>query len=474
MSLKFKGCGIPKERMLFSGRDLIKLIIPLFLQQALGVLVGTVDSMMVSHAGEAAVSGVSLVNSLDVVLIVFFSSMVGGGAVAVAQALGKKDAQAVCESAKQLLYITTSIATFITVTVLTFRGPLLGLLFGDVEADVMKSASDYFFYVALSFPLLAIIESVGGCFRASGNTRIALYISLMINLINVCGNAIFIYVFELGAKGAALATLMARLIGTVIMLVLVTNKKQTVHVENILRYKPNGAIIKKIVNIGIPNGIENTMFQFGKLLTQALISTMATGVIAANAVGNSICSFQYMTGTACSSAVIAVVGRCNGAGEKEQAKYYSKLMLAINYATLWAVIITTAIFLDPIVSLYNLSDSSREIAKQIIGYHMIVAAVIWPLGFMLPSVFRADGDVRYSLVVSMISMWTFRVAGSYVFALESVSVLKLFSFSGLGMGIMGVWVAMTVDWVCRSSLFLYHFIKKNRQKAAEKEATPCA
>jgi Na+-driven multidrug efflux pump len=164
-----------------------------------------------------------------------------------------------------------------------------------------------------------------------------------------------------------------------------------------------------------------------------------------------------------------VVGRCNGAGEKEQAKYYSKLMLAINYATLWAVIITTAIFLDPIVSLYNLSDSSREIAKQIIGYHMIVAAVIWPLGFMLPSVFRADGDVRYSLVVSMISMWTFRVAGSYVFALESVSVLKLFSFSGLGMGIMGVWVAMTVDWVFRSSLFLYHFIKKNKLKAAEKK-----
>ena len=176
-----------------------------------------------------------------------------------------------------------------------------------------------------------------------------------------------------------------------------------------------------------------------------------------------------MTGTACSSAVIAIVGRCNGAGEKEQAKYYSKLMLAINYATLWGVIITTAIFLDPIVSLYNLSDSSREIAKQLIGYHMIVAAVIWPLGFMLPSVFRADGDVRYSLVVSMISMWTFRVAGSYVFALESVSVLKLFSFSGLGMGIMGVWVAMTVDWVFRSSMFLYHFIKKNKLKTAEKK-----
>ena len=145
MALKLRGCGIPKERMLFSGRDLVKLIIPLFLQQALGVLVGTVDSMMVSHAGEAAVSGVSLVNSLDVVLIVFFSSMVGGGAVAVAQALGKKDAQAVCESAKQLLYITTSIATFITVTVLTFRGPLLGLLFGAAQADVMQSASDYFF-----------------------------------------------------------------------------------------------------------------------------------------------------------------------------------------------------------------------------------------------------------------------------------------------------------------------------------------
>ena len=446
------------SKPLFSGRELAKIIVPLIIQQLLAVLVGAVDTMMVSFAGDAAVSGVSLVNSLDTVLVIFFTSMTAGGSVVVAQLLGKKNGEEVNEAAKQLVYISTILALILTAAVVILRRPLLSLLFGDAQADVMAAALDYCFYVSLSFPLLAISGSIGAVFRVSGNSAIELYSSLLINVINIGGNAWFIIGMGMGAKGAAISTLISRAIGAAVMLVLIFNKKRAVRIENILKYKPRGDIIKRIMRIGVPNGIENTMFQFGRLLTQSLISTMGTAVIAANAVALTISGFQYTVGTACSSTMIAVVGRCLGAKEFGQAKRYSLRILLINYIALWTVILGTLTFLTPFVSLYDISPESIEIAKKLIVYHALVAAAIWPIGFMLPSCFRAAGDVNFTLVISMLSMWIFRVAGGYVMALPSVSVLNLFTVPGLGMGVMGVWIAMTVDWVFRVALFLWRYL----------------
>ena len=460
-----KTADIDKSKLLFSNRDLVKLIIPLILQQVLGVLVSTVDTVMVSSAGEAAVSGVSLVGTLDTLLVIFFTSLISGGAVLIAQTMGKKDYPGACEASKQLLYSSTAAALLITVTVQLLRVPLLHLLFGDAEADVMANAQDYFFFVSMSFPLLAISESIAATFRSQGNTLISMLVSLCTNLVNIGGNALLIMVFGLGAKGAAIATVFARLTGVVILMILIHNKKHPVHLERLFHYRPDFGAIKRILRIGVPNGIENAMFQFGRLLTQSLISSMGTAVIAANAVALTVSNFQYMTGTACSSAMVTVVGRCIGAGEKQQAKRYSRILLALNYVALWAVILVTAIFLSPIVSSFDLSDASASLAKQLILYHAAFAAAIWPIGFMLPSAFRAAGDVRFSMIISMLSMWLFRVAGGYVLALPTVSVFGLFSFPGLGMGIMGVWVAMTVDWVFRVSFFLWRYLSGRWLKA---------
>ncbi len=442
---------------MFSRNDLFKLIVPLVIQQILNVTVGTVDSIMVSHAGEAAVSGVSLVNTLDTLLVIFFTALVGGGSVVVAQALGRKQTDEISEVAKQLIYIVTIVASLLTATVLVFRAPLLNLLFGDVEEAVMTSASDYFFYVALSFPLLAITEGIGTCFRTSGHTMISLVVSFVINVVNVGGNAILIRGFSLGAKGAALATLFSRLVGSVILIVLIHRKRYPVHVENSLRYRPQLQTIKKILYVGIPNGVENSMFQLGRLLTQTLIATMPTSVIAANAVALTICNFQYMTGTACSGATIPIVGRCFGADKKDQATYYSRVILALNYVILWAVIIFTCIFLGPLVSLYDLSGGTADLAKELIIFHSVVAALIWPIGFMLPSSFRSAGDVNFTMVVSMFSMWAFRVAGAYLLALDAITIPFIGTFPGFGMGIMGVWTAMMIDWVFRAALYIWRY-----------------
>lgn len=457
MSLFKTNDPIPKEDLLFSRKAIISLIVPLIIQQVLNVLVGTIDSVMVSYAGEAAVSGVSLINTLDTLLIVFFTALVGGGAVVVSQALGKKDQKDANESAKQLLYIATAVATVLTVTVLILRKPLLTLLFGDVEPDVMANAISYFFFVALSFPLLAITESISACFRSTGNTLLSLLVSLLINLVNVCGNALLIYGFEMGATGAAIATLFARFVGAAVLLVLIHRQKYEVHIEHLFRYRPNRAIIRRILHIGVPNGVSDSMFQFGRLLTQTLISTMGTAVIAANAVSLTICNYQYMVGGACSAAMITVVGRCIGAGNERQAKYYSRMLLILNYAALWVIVIFTLLFMRPLISAYNLSEASSSLARELIVFHAICASLIWPVGFMLPSAFRAAGDVRMPMAVSIVSMWVFRVASAYPLALESISLFGL-TVPCVGLGIMGVWIAMMLDWIFRTVLFFRRYL----------------
>ena len=251
---------LDRSTLLFSNKALISVIVPLVLQQVFAVLVGTIDTMMVAYTGEAAVSGVSLVNTLDTLLVIFFTAMVTGGSVVISQALGKKESQETHESAKQLLYISTAIAIVLAAVVVLLRRPLLYLLFGSVEVDVMHHAMGYFFFVALSFPALAIIESAGACFRSAGNTVISLAVSLVANLLNVCGNAIFIMVFDMGGAGAGLSTLIARVVAAIISLVLVHQKKRVVHVEQLLRYKPNPNVIRRILHIGVPNGLVSNLF----------------------------------------------------------------------------------------------------------------------------------------------------------------------------------------------------------------------
>lgn len=444
--------------MLFSRKDLAKIILPFILQQVLAVFISTADSVMVSHAGEAAISGVSLVGQLDILLIYAFSSLVSGGAVVVSQAIGKGDRSVACDTAKQLVYSATAIAALVTTLVLIFRRPLLSMLFGDVEADVMSHAQSYFFFIALSFPFLAIESSIAALFRSMGNSFITLLISIMMNLINLCGNAALIIGFGMGAAGAAIATLIARIVGAAVMVVLIRNKKNFVFIERILNYRPDFSTIRSILRIGIPNGIENSMFQFGKLLTQSLISSMGTAAIAANAVANTISGYQYTAGSAFGSTMVTVVGRSIGAGEKKQAKYYARLLVICAYIAIGTVVVFTLLFSDGLIGLFSLSSEAKNIASKLILAHAIAAAVMWPTAFTLPNAFRAASDVRFSMVVSVASMWIFRVALGHVLALDSVSVFGLFTIPGLGMGVMGVWVAMFVDWVFRLILFLWRYL----------------
>ena len=441
---------------LFSRKDIAKILLPLVLQNILTITIGMVDSIMVSGDGEAAFAGVSLVSSLDTLLVTLFSSIASGGAVVLAQTMGRGDQKLSCEAAKQLLYVTAAIATVISVCVLIPRTALLQLLFGDAEADVMQNALGYFSVIAISFPFLAVDNAVGAIFRAQGDSMISLKISIFKNLLNISGNAFFIYGLHMGAIGAALATLIARIIGAVVLIAIAHRRERYIHIEHLFTYRPNKDIVKAILHIGVPNGIENSLFQFGKVITSSLISTLSTASIAANAAALSLANLQYTTGGAVQSTMISVVGKCVGAEEKEQAKRYAKILLALGYLLIFIVSVLLAVFATPLLSMYNLSPEGLVTARELIWFHGVASIVLWATAFCLPSVFRAANDVRFTMVVSIFSMWAFRVALAHVLVPESLTVLG-YEIAGAGMDIMGVWVAMTIDWVFRAILFAWRF-----------------
>ncbi len=433
--------------MLFTRKDLTKILLPLLLEQLLGVAVGMFDSMMVSSVGEAAVSGVSLVASVNLLLNIVFTALATGGAVVCSQLIGQKDYKTAKDAAKQLYYVTFLLSVLIAFFALVLRKPILALFFGKVEADVMACAELYFLITAFCYPFTALTASGAAIFRSIGNTKITLFISLCANVANIAGNAILIFVFHLGVAGAAIATLVTTAGGAIVTTVFSCNTKYIVHIEKPLYYRPKFSIIRKILRIGVPSGIETGMFQFGRLLTQSLVSSLGTTAIAANVAGSQLISLEDSLGIAVELAMVTVIGRCIGAGEKKQAKLYAKKLMFVGYAVLSAMAILLTVLAGPLIGLYRLSRAASALAIKLVILYNFMTILLWSPAFILPNVFRAANDVRYTTVISMLSMWLCRVALSYIFVLW------------FDLGLFGVWLGMFVDWGVRSAFFTVHFFK---------------
>lgn len=433
------------EQKLFSREDLKKLMIPLVIEQTLAISIGLFDTIMVSSCGEAAVSGVSLVDSISVLLIQILSALATGGAVVCSQYIGKKMPERAKLSAGQLLFIMLVTSGAVMVLVLFLHRFLLRAIFGQIEADVMANAEIYFVISAISYPFLGVYNAGAALFRAIGNSRISMYTSLVMNLINISGNALLIFGFGLGVFGAGLATLVARVISAVVMVMLLIRKDNPLCIATPGCMKPQRDVIGKILKIGIPSGVENGMFQVGKLLVSSLTATFGTAAIAANAVANSVAGFANIPGSAVGLAMVTVIGRCIGAGEKKQARQYSRKLLGLAYMGMALSNIALFLFVHPLVACFSLSEEASAIAVQLLVSFSVCAIAIWPLSFTLPNALRAAGDAGYTMGVSVFSMWVFRVASSYFFA------------DTLGLGVLGVWIGMYVDWGFRSLLFVVRY-----------------
>lgn len=427
---------------MFSKKDLQRLIVPLIIEQFLAITIGMADTVMVASCGEAAVSGVSLVDSINILLINIFSALATGGAIIASQYIGREQMNKARESAKQLV-LSVFVLSAVIGGICIFGGPqILGFLYHDIDHSVMGNAEIYFFLTALSYPFIALYNAGAALFRAMGNSKISMIISIVMNCINIGGNALFIFGFQMGAAGAALATLISRVIGAVFILVLLRRPSNSIYIESYLHLEFHPKMIRSILEIGIPNGLENGMFQLGKIIIQGMIASYGTAAIAANAVSTSIAGFPIIPGTAIGLAMITVVGQCVGAGHYEEAKRYTLKLTGLSYLFMLVLNLIIALWCAPIVGLFNLSAEASSTAEQMLLWHSLFCAVLWPAAFTMPNGLRAANDVKFTMTVSVISMWLCRICMSYVFG------------TMMGMGVLGTWFAMFLDWVFRIIFFV--------------------
>ena len=418
---------------LFTRQALVALLLPLIAEQALSVTIGLADTLMVSSVGEAAVSGVSLVDSFNTLMIQVMSALATGGAVVTSQYIGHREPKNAKAAAAQILFVLASFSLVVAAVVVVGRHAILRGIFGSIDADVMRYAETYFLLSALSYPFIGLYNAGAALFRAQGNSKISMLSSLVMNVINIGGNAVLIFGFGMGVMGAALASLVSRAVACAVVLYLLQKPACPLRVDGLRALAPDGGLIRRILRVGIPAGIENGMFQIGKLSVSSLTSTLGTAAIAANAVG---------------MAALTVVGQCLGAGEKEQAVYYSRRLLLTAYCGAWVMNLSAFLFANKFaISLFNLSPEAQTMALQVMVWFNFVSLFFWPSSFTLPNILRAAGDARFTMAVSILSMWVFRVGFCYVMVL---------GFHGR---LLSIWMGMFLDWVFRSLCFFVRFVR---------------
>lgn len=432
---------------MFTRKAIVALIVPLILEQILNVFVGMADSIMVSSVGEAAVSGISLVDSINFLLIQLFAALATGGAVICSQYIGKGDRISAGSAAKQLIYFSVAFAALLGAIAIIFNHLLLELIFGNVEEAVMQNAQTYFWLSALSYPFLALYNAGAALFRSMNKSRITLYISALVNLINICGNALLIYGFKMGVAGAATATLLARAAGGIVIFMLLCKPRQPIHVDEPFRYRPEGAMLGRILKIGIPTGTENSLFQLGKLLLSHLVATFGTAAISANAISNTLVSMSNVPGAAIGLGLVTIVGQCMGARQPKQAMQYTKKMLLLTFLLMNILNVIMYVGAAQLAGIYHLSQEATDAAVEIIRSFALAAAIFWPLSFTIPNALRAAGDAKFTMFVSITSMFLFRVILAYVLAYNT------------DLGVITVWLGMYADWVVRAVLYTVRLIR---------------
>ena len=429
---------------MFTRTQLIKLLVPLIVEQILTVLVGMADVVMVAAVGEAAVSGVSLVDSISILIIQIMGAMATGGAVVCSQYLGKRQVRDAGTAAGQLVFVTLAISLGVTAVALAGNRRLLSAIFGQVEREVMDNAQTYFLITAMSYPFIGLYNACAALFRSMGNAKVSMFTSLVMNGINITGNAVCVFGLKMGVAGVAYPTLVSRMTAAVLIFVLLQNRHNEIRISGLKALKPHSGMIRTILSVGIPGGLENGMFQFGKIFLQSLVSSLGTASIASYAVACNLVTLLYLPGNALGLGLITIVGQCVGAGKPREAMHYTKVLLAVNYLIL--AVLSTAMFFgtDLLVSFYNLSPEAAAISHVLLQAHC-VAMILWPAAFTLPNALRAALDARFTMAVSVFSMWAFRIGFAYLF-------VYLFD-----LGVPGVWYGMFIDWVFRALVFAGRF-----------------
>ena len=436
-----------QQQHMFSNRMICSLLIPVVLEQLLNSIMGTADTMMVSNVGSAAISAVSLVDSINVLVIQAFSALAAGGAIVCAQYIGQRNKEKANEFARQVLFIITAISVAVSLICLVLQKPLLSLIFGSVEPAVMRASETYFFYTALSFPFIAAYDSAASIFRAQDNTKGPMIISMISNVMNIAGNAVMIWVFHMGVAGAALSTLISRIFCAVVVIIQLRKERegQEIVVRDYFKIRPDWSMIRRILGLGIPSGIENSMFQLGKLAIQSTVSTLGTAAIAAQAMTNILENLNGIAAIGVGVGLMTIVGQCLGAGRQDEAVYYIKKLCVIAEVIIIISCLGVFALTKPITILGGMEKESADMCFHMVMWITIVKPLVWIMAFIPGYGLRAAGDVKFSMIVSCCTMWACRFC------------LCVFLIRVMGFGPMGVWIGMFADWTLRGIIFTWRF-----------------
>ncbi len=441
-----------RQKEQFSNKDLKAMIIPLFLEQLLVMLVGMADTLVVSYAGEAAVSGVSLVNQFNTIFIYLFTALASGGAVVISQYIGRTENDSAGRSASQLLLFSILFSMLIAALVLVGNKGMLGLMFGKVEDSVMQACIIYLRISAYSYPALAVYNAGAAVYRSLGKTSVTMYLSVASNIINVIGNIIGVFVLHAGVAGVAWPSLIARTFSAVVITLLCFRKTNEVFYRGKWIFRWDGALMKRILGIAIPNGIENGVFQLVKVALSSIVALFGTYQIAANGVAQSIWSMAALAGVSMGPAFITVIGQCMGNKDTCAAEYYfrklTKITLLLSAAWNLLIFLLTPLFMK----CYSLSMETKDLVIWLVLIHNVFNAVAFPFSGALSNGLRAAGDVKFTMYVSIASTIFGRLLLSYLLGIT------------LHMGVIGIAVAMVCDWCIRAVIFLW------RQKSGKWKA----
>ena len=433
--------------LLFPRRALWMLLIPLIIEQMLNSLMGMVDTLMVSRVGSEAISAVSLVDSINNLVLQVFAAMAAGAAIICSQYLGRKDEKGCNDAAKQIVLTVVVISSVIMIIGVGFRKPLLHLIFGSVEEAVMTNAQMYFLITALSYPFIALFQAGAAFYRACGNSKFTMKTALIANVANIVGNTLFIFVLQMGAAGAAVSTLISRALCAFVVFYALRKPGYAIQLKNYFSIRPDLNLIVKILAIGVPSGIENGMFQFGKLAIQSTVSSLGTAAIAAQAMTIIFENVNGMAAVGIGIGLMTVVGQSIGAGRQEEAKYY--IVKLAGYAEVAMIISCILVYIAarPVTVLAGMSEESTALCMQMILAITIVKPLLWVPSFTPPNGLRAAGDVRFSMITATLTMWLCRVA------------LSIFLMRVVKTGPIGVWYGMFADWGVRGVIFTIRFVR---------------
>ena len=441
------------DNRLFSNRQLLRLIVPLVIEQGLNILVGLADGIMVSSAGEAAISGVSLVDMINAVVLTLFMGLATGGAVVTSQYLGARKIHDAQKSVGQLILMAAIIGTAFGAFCIVLARPIMKLFFGSIEVDVMEAGLIYFRITAMAFSFIALYCTAAAVFRSMGNSKLTMKISILMNLINVSGNAICVMGLKMGVAGVAIPTLVSRIVAAFLTILFLCRKQQELYLEGkyVFHFRPD--MMRKILRIGIPSACENSLFNLGRAVVVSMIALFGTVQTSANAVAGTIDNVACIAGNAINMAMVTVIGQSVGNGDAKQVEYYIKKMMLWAYG-FWALnSLPTLIFCRPLIGLYSsLSQETADLAFRLIWIHNGLGILMWPMSFTLPNALRAANDVQFTMRVGIASMLIVRVGLSWLLCVV------------LQWGATGVWIAMVADWIVRISFFLPRVISGKWKK----------